>query len=136
MKCLWSLPVLCATTVHPVNRHFTSCNNLGKDTTYVVGPPPTSLTPLVGGAQMPQIRAMCVLRYEAVTITPYSLQFTRVSFCYLKVSASPIARRLYAVSRQFPQMNLGVHTIALFFIEVSLQTHPIEHSYRHCQCTL
>ena len=53
MKCLRSLPALCATTGRPVTGHFTSCNTLGKDTRYIDGPPPTSSTPLVREKQMP-----------------------------------------------------------------------------------
>ena len=64
---------------------------------------------------MTWIRTMCVLRYEASTITPHSLQLTHVFFRYLKFTPSPVARRLYAVSSYFPHMNLGVHTIALIF---------------------
>ena len=46
MEFLWSLPVLSATNGHPGTGHFTSCNTLGKDTTYVYTPPPISYTPL------------------------------------------------------------------------------------------
>ena len=62
MKCSRRLPVLCATTGHPGTRHFNSCNNLGKDNTYVVNPYPTLSTPLVWGMNMPWVCAMCVLR--------------------------------------------------------------------------
>ena len=74
----------------------------------MVGPPPTSPTPIVWGTQMTWIHAICVLRYEAATVTPHSLQLTRVFFRSLKVAPSPIAHRLYAVLLHFTHMNLGV----------------------------
>ena len=87
------LHALCNTDRHPSNRHFNSCNTLGKDTTYVVGTPPTSSTPLIWGTQTTWICAICVLSYEAATVTPHSLKLTRVFFRSLKVSPSSVDRR-------------------------------------------
>ena len=62
MKCSRSIPALWATSGNLGTRHFNSCNNLGKDNTYVVNPYPTLSTPLVWGMHMPWVCAMCVLR--------------------------------------------------------------------------
>ena len=87
------------------------------------GPPPTLSAPLIWGAQIPWICAMFTLGYDTATVTPHSVQLARILFFYLKVAPSSAARRLYAVSPQFPQMNLGVYTIALVFSR--LASNPI-----------
>ena len=62
MKCSRSLPTLCATAGQPGTGHLNNWINLGKDTTYVVGPSPISLTPLFWGKQMLCWLVMCCLR--------------------------------------------------------------------------
>ena len=71
---------------HPVTRHSTSCNTLVKDTTNVVVPPPTLSDPLVSETHMPWICAMCVLRYDAATVTLHSVQLTYVFFLHQKLA--------------------------------------------------
>ena len=84
MKCYCSRPALCYTAGHPSTGHITDCSILGKDTTYLVGSPPPSLTPLIWGTQMPFKRAMFCLRYDDATITPHLVQLTRILFLSLR----------------------------------------------------
>ena len=78
----------------PWHRTSSSCSTLGKDTTYVVVPTPTSSTPLFWGTQIPCLLAMWALRKDAATITPHVVQITLVFFRSLKVPPSPVARLL------------------------------------------
>ena len=61
---------------------------------------------------------------DSVIIAPHSLQLTRVLLLSLSVNLSHDARRLYAASPCYRQMNIGVHTITfflpMFFLMINL----------------
>ena len=53
--------MLSATDEHPSTGHFTSCNILGKDTTYMVGPPPYLInSPRLGDGDELDLRHVCL----------------------------------------------------------------------------
>ena len=127
-KCLYKKfyrirPALRSISGHPGTGPSTYFKIMGKDTKYVVDPPPPTSTPRVCGRITPCDLSMCCLIYESATYAPQSEQITLVHFLSRNIPPSPVSLLLYAFSLIWPHMYPGVQTITFLFPSCSPARH-------------
>ena len=90
----------------------------------MVVPPPTPLTPLVWGMQMPCSRSMCSLSFNAATVTPQLVQLTPILFLSLNGSPSPCLQLLLILITPLTLDETGRANHELGLLEVGFKYHP------------